>query len=123
MKYPTEAQEAKKFWDWSQWHPIAKHYLSHIENESKTSWANGKQKKAEGKRKGISDYFLAYPIKNKDGVYKGGLWIELKRASRSLSRLTQEQAEWMERMERIGYATKVSYGADEAIKAVEEYLR
>lgn len=115
---PLESQEAKTFWEWSQYHPIARDYLLHITNEQKTSWANGKRLKAEGRRKGVSDYFLAYPFGG-----KGGLWIELKRKDKRISRLTEEQAAWLAQCIRVGYEAKVAYGSDEAIKAVQEYLR
>lgn len=118
IQVPLEAEEAKTFWQWAQYHPIAKDHLVHNANESKTSWANGRHLKAQGKRAGLSDYLLAYPYKGKPG-----LWIELKRRKRSISRLSEEQAQWLERMNRCGYSTAVAYGSDEAIRAVEEYLK
>ncbi|HLX53230.1 MAG TPA: VRR-NUC domain-containing protein [Aquella sp.] len=115
---PLESSEAKTFWAWSQYHPIARDHLLHITNEQKTSWATGKKLKAEGRRKGVSDYFLAYPYRG-----KGGIWIELKRQDKRVSRLTEEQASWLAQCIRVGYEAKVAYGADEAIKAVEDYLK
>lgn len=113
---PLESQEAKTFKSWADYHPIAKHQLIHIANECKTSYQNGKHLKDMGKKKGVSDYFLAYPSNG-----KAGLWIELKRVCKSVSRITLEQAEWLARCERHGYATFVAYGAEQAIKAVEDY--
>ena len=115
---PLESSEAKTFWTWAQYHPIAFDHLLHIANEKKTSWSNGKRLKGEGLRKGVSDYFLAYPYKG-----KGGLWIELKRNDKRVSRVTAEQAYWIEQCIRVGYDATVAYGADEAIRAVEEYLK
>lgn len=115
---PLESEEAKKFWQWGQYHPIVRDHLLHIANEQKTSWANGKKLKSEGRRKGVSDYFLAYPLKD-----MGGLWIELKRSDKRLSIITKEQFTWLERMERAGYSIAVCYGADEAIREVEKYLK
>ena len=118
IQCPLESAEAKTFWAWAQYHHIAKEYLSHIANETKTSFANGKHLKDQGKRKGISDYILPYPCNG-----KAGLWVELKRRDKTISKLTPEQAIWLDKMERVGYATRVAYGADEAIQAVEDYLR
>lgn len=118
MAVPLESAEAKTFWAWSQYHPIARDHLLHIANEKKTSWVNGKRLKAEGLRRGVSDYFLAYPHEG-----KGGLWIELKRQDKRVSRLTEDQAAWLAKCIRVGYDAKVAYGAEEAIKAVEQYLK
>lgn len=115
---PLESQEAKTFVAWSKYHPIARDHLLHIVNEQKTSWATGKRIKAEGRLKGVSDYFLAYPFQG-----KGGLWIELKRQDKRISRPTKEQVAWIDQCLTVGYAATVAYGADEAIKAVEEYLK
>jgi hypothetical protein len=119
LKLPcaTEAQEGKLLKSWADYHPICKNHLIHIANESKTSWQNGKSLKDQGKKKGVSDYFLAYPAGG-----KSGLWIELKRSNKSLSRLSAEQAEWLATCERVGYSTSVAYGADEAIQKINEYL-
>lgn len=115
---PLETTEAKKLWEWAQYHPIAREHLVHIPNEQKTSWKNGKKLKAEGRIRGISDYFLRYPHKG-----NAGLWIELKRRDRSISKLTIEQATWLAQCIRVGYAAHVAYGADEAIKIIEDYLK
>ena len=112
-----EAQEGKALKDWSDYHPICKNYLIHIANESKTSWRNGKSMKAQGKKKGVSDYFLAYPSSGKHG-----LWIELKRLDKSLSKVSKEQREWLDLCSEAGYEACVAYGSEEAIHAIEKYL-
>lgn len=117
-KCPLESTEAKKFWQWSRYHPIAKLYLYAVQNGGYRNPREAKNQKDSGTRAGVSDYNLPYPHNGKHG-----LWIELKRADKSVSRLTEEQAAWLAAMELLGHATCVAYGADEAIKAVEEYLR
>lgn len=118
IKCPTEASEAKAFWEWAQYHPIVKNYLFAIPNGGSRNVREAKNLKAQGVKPGISDYFLAHPAQGKHGMS-----IELKRANKTISRLTLEQAMWLGQCERMGYATKVAYGAQEAIKAVEEYLK
>ena len=49
-----------------------------------------------------------------------GLYIEMKR--KKGGRVSQKQKEWIERLNRLGYLAVVCYGADEAIKVVEEYF-
>ena len=111
-----EYQEGINLMQWALYHPIAKNHLIHIPNEGKRSWKEGKKKKQEGIKSGVSDYFLAYPSNNKHG-----LWIELKRRSKQ-AKLTENQAIWLVRMEKSGYATKVAYGWEEAKKFILEYL-
>lgn len=117
FKCPTEHQESQKFYEWSQYHPIARDYLHKLSNE-RNSAKQGSKFKSEGQRAGVSDYFLSYPTNDKHG-----LWIEMKRSVKSLSNLSEKQASFLAMQERVGYATKVAYGADEAIKTVEEYLK
>ncbi|CAB4144681.1 VRR-NUC domain containing protein [uncultured Caudovirales phage] len=114
---PLEAEEGKALKDWSLLNTICNQYLIHIANESKTSWRNGKSLKAQGKKKGVSDYFLSYPCGDKHG-----LWIELKRRDKSLSTVSKEQREWLALCSEAGYGACVAYGAEEAIDAIEKYL-
>ena len=72
---------------------------------------------AEGLKKGFPDLQLLIPA----GPYHG-LFIELKRAKKSLSKISKEQKEWIERLNRQGYQAKVCYGADEAIETIKGYL-
>lgn len=118
IKCPIESEEAKTFWKWAQYHPIAKDHLFAIPNGGTRNVKEAVNMRAQGVRVGVSDYMLAYPYEGKSGMF-----LELKRANKSISRISVEQAVWMARMERAGYETKVAYGADEAIKAVEEYLK
>lgn len=118
LRCPTEAQEGKKFWSWAQYHPIAKRRMFHVPNGGSRNVIEATNLKAQGTVKGIPDYFLAYPHKDKHGLF-----IELKRAKKSISRVTIEQAKWIASSVDLGYEAKVCYGADEAIMAVEEYLK
>ncbi len=118
IKCPLESSEAKTFWAWAQYHAIAKHYLFAIPNGGSRNAREAKNMQAQGVRPGVADYFLAYPHKD-----KGGLWIELKRVNKAISKLSIEQAAWLAQCLRVGYSVKTAYGAEEAIRAVEEYLK
>lgn len=118
IKCPLESTEGKTFWEWAQYHPIAKRRLYHIPNGGSRNIIEARNLKLQGTREGVSDYFLSYPCNGKSGLY-----IELKRADKSLSRLTEKQGAWLAESERLGYATKVAYGALDAINAVEDYLK
>jgi hypothetical protein len=115
---PREKYEAQCFYEWSRLHPIAKHYLAPIPNGGSRHKLEAYNMQRHGQvRKGVSDYLLAYPCHG-----KAGLWLELKRRDPKLSQPTEEQLEWLQRMEKVGYAVTIAWGADEAIAAVKEYL-
>lgn len=111
----TEDQECITFFNWAQYNPIAREYLSHWPNGGSRHPAEAKKFKKMGVRKGVSDYFLPYPA---NGYH--GLWIEMKKKRNS--KATKEQAGWLSKMRKLGYAAKLAHGASEAIKAVQDYL-
>jgi UDP-2,3-diacylglucosamine pyrophosphatase LpxH len=103
--------------------------LIKIDNENRCSWAEGKRKKKEGKRKGASDYFLAHPVRktykdNQDGSLHEyvvcGMWHELKTEK---GKETLEQRMFGDRMIKSGYEYKCSHSIDEAIANLELYLK
>lgn len=114
---PTEFQEAKMFWQWSSYHPIAKNHLFAVPNGGSRNVLEASNLKKTGVRAGVSDYFFAYPHNG-----KSGLFIELKRSDKKVSKLTAQQSLWLETCERVGYSVKVAYGADDAIRSINEYL-
>ena len=70
----------------------------------------------EGMRRGVPDVFLAALTRE-----WGGLFIELKRRDHS-NGPTPEQRDWLARLNAAGYKAVICYGADEAIKAIMDYL-
>jgi len=81
--------------------------------------------KAEGKQKGYPD--LIIDVANK---YYHGLRIEMKQRPRTLktkmsiahTKTSDEQLKWLDELNSNGYYAVVCYGADEAIKVIEDYL-
>jgi len=124
IKIPLESSEAKALKTWADYHPIAKNHLIHIPNGGSRNLVEAKNLKLQGVKAGVSDYFLSYPTCachcNCGGAY--GLWIELKRCDKKMSRLTYEQAEWLASQERVGYVAHVAYGWEDAAKKIEDYL-
>lgn len=126
---PSEYQISIAFVDYvAKVHPDLIEDLIKIDNENKCSWAEGKRKKAQGKRKGASDYFLAHPMRRRKQDKMGaigwywvsGLWLELKRKD---GKESPEQRKFGERMKHKGYEYKCVYSIDEAIEALEEYIK
>lgn len=71
----------------------------------------------EGVRAGVPDLMLAIPSGSWHGLY-----MEMKRRDKRLSRVSPEQKEWLGRLRCMGYRVEVCYGADEAITLIREYL-
>ena len=125
---PSETQIAIAFVDYiANVHPNLLPDLIKIDNENKCSWAEGKQKKRMGKRKGASDYLFMRPqvIKKQlkhcisNVVIHSGLWLELKSAR---GKESPEQKAFGLRAMSNGYAYRVARSVDEAIEAFEEYV-
>lgn len=117
MKKNTEGAQGCALVQWASFHPVCKKFLIHIANGGSRNIIEARNLKLQGVKKGVSDYFLAYPNK----LYHG-LWIELKRAKPSRSIISREQKEWIELMNQCGYQAKVAYGWQEAMKIIEDYL-
>lgn len=110
---PTERQEGFKLFQYSQ---VKKLPLVHTPNEGKrTSW-QGAALKAQGLRAGFPDYTLYVPKKG-----YGALMIELKRQKGGNT--SKNQQHWLDLLNKNGYLAVVCYGADEAIKVIEDYLK
>ena len=127
---PTETEEQQTLIAWADLQPFgAGHvgdFLAAIPNGAATAsrYRNGKrfstaaQKlKREGLRPGFPDLFLALPA----GQFHG-LFIEMKRAKKSLSKVSPEQLVWQGRLAAQGYKSVVCYGFDAAKQEILSYL-
>lgn len=113
---PKEDNECMALMEWAHYHSICKKYLIHIANEGKRTPQYGHKLKKMGLKKGVSDYFLAYPHNG-----YAGLWIELK--AHALSRSTPEQIEWIEDMKSVGYQGYIVYDWERAKDLILDYLK
>jgi hypothetical protein len=113
----TEAQEQEALIKRAQYHPITREYLYAIPNDGIRTPQQGARFKRRGLRPGVSDVFLSYPYNGYHGLY-----IELKRRDKN-AKPTKEQAEWIEKVSKVGYAAHVARGWEEAWQQIEEYLK
>lgn len=99
---------------------IDQRLLFAIPNGGARHIAVARKLKAEGVRAGIPDYFLAVPQKG-----FSGLFLELKAGGLGFKagRLSEAQHDAMCVLLAAGYKTITAYGTDEAIRAVEGYLK
>jgi hypothetical protein len=75
----------------------------------------GAHLKAEGVRKGVPDLFL--PVAR---TPYHGLFIEMKRPN---GRLSPEQKEWLDHLEKQFYLCKVCFSADDAFTTLVDYVK
>lgn len=111
---PTEAEEQEELVAWGDAQGIV---IVHIPNERKCTAYVAGQLLRQGMRKGFPDNFI--PIRSRGW---GGLFIELKRRKKSLSRKSEEQKTWIERLRALGYWAEFCYGAEEAVQVIRSYL-
>lgn len=111
---PTEAEEQEALFSWCLANGID---MVHIPNERKCTAYVAGQLLRQGMRKGFPDNFI--PIA-RGGFH--GLFIELKRAKKSLSKKSPEQREWVKKLNASGYKAVFCYGAEETKKVISEYL-
>lgn len=124
---PLESQEQQHVVVWCKWHKYKNDYIGRflfaIPNGGTRRKINkglsleAVRLKKEGVSAGVPDLMLAIPS---NGYH--GLFIEMKRKIKSLSKVSNEQKEWHERLSSQGYKVVVAFGADAAIKAICEYL-
>ena len=111
---PLEGQEQEEF---AAWLDAMGLIWAHIPNERKATVRVVVELERQGLKKGFPDNFIAEPR----GKYHG-LFIELKRAKKSLSRKSIEQRKWIKMLNDKGYMAVFCYGAEEAKRAVLSYL-
>ena len=116
LSEPTEYQEAKAYYDWTQlFCPRLRGLVVHIPNEGIRSAVAGHRLKTIGMASGFPDYAITVP----SGRYHG-LYIEMKR--RTKSHTSPQQRDWIARLNAQGYYAVVTYGWDEAREVTLKYL-
>ena len=109
---PSEKAEHLKLVSWLN---LKRLKFNHTANERKTTIRQGADLKRLGVKKGFPDISVYLSDKV--------LFIELKRAVRSKSKVSKEQSEWIDYLNALPYAkAKICYGADEAIEFIRENL-
>lgn len=119
---PIEDVECKNFHDWLEDRAIPH---THIPNESRSSkrdaYIRGRKLKAMGVSSGYWDYDVYIPVLDVDGEVGAYelLKIEMKRAKKSLSKVSESQKYWGKIYELTGIECHVCYGAEQAEEKVE----
>jgi len=108
----TELQEQIALVDWMKIKKI-KHYA--IPNGSWRTLIEAANLKRSGVSPGVPDICIPMPIEPYHGLY-----IELKRSGGGI--VSPEQHEWLQWLSDSGYAARVCWGAEAAIKTIITYL-
>ena len=115
---PLESAEQVALFRWAAYasgtHPELKN-LYHVPNGGTRDRREAHNLRLQGVKSGVPDICLDWP-----GSGYHGLRIELKRTKGG--RLSDDQKDWLERLNRAGYRAVVCYGWDEARREIEEYL-
>lgn len=112
---PKEEDEQKALAAWCLERGVV---MVHIPNEDRRSARVGGLLKAEGMQPGFPDNFFPYA---RQGWH--GLFIELKRRAKRLSRVSEKQRQWIDLLRQEGYRAEICYGAEAARNVVLDYLR
>lgn len=94
--------------------------LHHIPNGGRRGKAEAAIFKAMGVKAGVPDLFL--PVMARAGALEkvyAGLYIEMKAKD---GRLSAAQRKWLRELHEEGFACAVCFGAEEAEKALTDYL-
>jgi len=114
---PKEDQESKAFADYLR---LKGFKFTHIANERRTSIQQGVKLKKLGVSPGVPDFMIILPCLGATHI----LFIEMKRSKKSLSKVSESQKGWINAInECTGSMAGICYGADDAIKIVEYFIK
>lgn len=120
MKYAKRSEDTEQIQvvNWAHWntakYPELK-WLHHIPNGGSRNRIEAAKLKEMGVKAGVSDLFLPCC----KGIYHG-MYIEMKYGG---NRRTERQKEFLADMAGNGYFVVTCYSAEDAIHAIEEYIK
>jgi len=105
---PTEHQEQCAVIKYCDWNHVP---IFAIPNGSSKSMNQARKFKAEGLRSGIPDLFIPVPTDTSHGLF-----LEMKRRKKSI--ISDEQKDWIHKLQTYGYTVVICKGSDEAVEAI-----
>lgn len=119
---PLEAEEQEAFVQWLELNGLL--FSATAQSTWTTSWNQKRKNYETGLRKGVPDLIVIIPAEKSADDKPYLLFIEMKRIKGSV--ISPEQHIWIDSINSIladDVAAFVAYGADEAIRIVEPYLK
>ena len=110
---PTEAEEQAALFQWAAYYPELR-FMYAVPNGGSRNVIEARNLKRQGVKSGVPDICLPVAA----GGYHG-LYIELKVGKNKLS---ENQKQWLEYLNKAGYMTKVCYGFQEARETIAGYI-
>jgi hypothetical protein len=110
-----EQQAVVAFCNYQKWRLPDADRIYHIPNGGKRSKTEALRLKAEGVKPGVSDLCLPVPMNGYHGMY-----IEMKRPDHK-NKPTEDQRDWLDYFNRVGYKAVVCYGYEEAVTEIQRY--
>lgn len=92
----------------------------HVNNEGKKSHGQANKDQMKGLLKGVPDILI---IPDRTQCKYGFIAIELKRAKKSLSKVSDDQKKFLSRVAENGGFAALCYGADQVQAAIQEALK
>lgn len=92
----------------------------HVNNEGKKSPGQANKDQMKGLLKGVPDILI---IPDRTQCKYGFIAIELKRAKKSLSKVSDDQKKFLSRVTENGGFAALCYGADQVQEAIQEALK
>lgn len=117
MRKRCEATEQEHVIEWCMYRKNAYPELElifHVPNGGSRNKLEASNLKRQGVKAGVPD--LVLPVSR--GMYHG-MFLEMKFGT---NKVQQSQKKWLEELKKQGYYTVVCYGAENAVKVIEEYL-
>lgn len=94
--------------------------LFHVPNGGSRNKKEAYNLKKQGVKSGVPDLFLPVAVYKGNGQWYHGLFIEMKR--RKGGKLSNNQKEWILKLDEQGYKVTVAKGYNDAIKIITDYL-
>ena len=113
---PSESKEQQALVEWMTLRQII--FMAIPNGGYKISGSEGARLQAEGLKKGVPDLFIVTPPPKRPDLR--GVFIEMKRIKGAGSRLSEDQKEWIEKLEANTFAVLVGWGAMSAIEQMQE---
>jgi hypothetical protein len=114
--YPEEWREQEWFFQWlKSAYPKIEEVTFHIPNQATRTVGEGAKLKRMGKKKGIPDVFMSYPVSPYFGLY-----IEFKKICDGI--VKDDQLRMLNLFQNLGYCSAVAYGWRNAREIVVKYL-
>ena len=116
---PLEKDEQMLLFEWAEYATVTHPELAlmyHVPNGGHRNAVEAHNLRLQGVRAGVPDICLPVPR----GGY-GALYVELKR--RRGGRVSEDQRNWIDALNRAGNKAVICKGFDEAKAAIEEYLK